>query len=418
MKCKQTANCKQNVKTADYMQMKYLLKFNENEEQKIHRKVIAFLWLIRFGNYKSDLMNIADIGIKQLALNEFVVDEHIIEQILGYSHQFVMDHSVNAANADMNKLMLPYLDEDEWMLTAFEMLFKLDNVWIDWIAEFCIPQLSDVQINKIKASLHSTPSKKEVNKFIRRISIKSFASFCKINLFGKIDSVKMQNIIKDNYENDEELASIIMHANFDIVQAFGNLSTLYNILNDDELNETQIDNILSAIHMRIDGDISSAKLIVNDLLFGKIKWAIDDSIWNNILLAFDPKYPLFRRALNDLFYELATEQHHEKMIFFLKCNRINFDYCLNEDLIEYGLQSLMIENSFHKKATCVQLIGDWIYANYQNETNLIRRKQISQKVIANLANILSSKEVKLHRNNRDQMIIEQYLAQLKSGLSR
>merc|ERR1711933_14593 len=170
--------------------------------------------------------------------------------------------------------------------------------------------------------------------------------------------------------------------------------------------------------MGIKNNINSAKLIVNDLLFNEIEWKADDCIWNNILLAFDSKYPLFCQALNDLFYELTTEEHHIKLIFLLKHNKINFDYCLNNDLIAEGLQSLMIENSFNRRASCVQLIGDWIYKNFQNEENMARKKEISTKVNANLANILSSNEVKLSIIEKDQMIIEQYLAQLKSGLSR
>merc|ERR1712062_110163 len=113
---------------------------------------------------------------------------------------------------------------------------------------------------------------------------KSFDSFCKIDFFGFIDCVRMQSIIKYNYHSDECLKSIIMNANFDIVQTFGCSLTFYNILNDAQMNRMQIENILNGIHLRIGQNINSAKLIINNLLFGNSKkvWKKDENIWENV----------------------------------------------------------------------------------------------------------------------------------------
>ena len=422
----------------DLIQITQIIDDN-HETDMIHHKVIAFLWFIRFGNFKNDLINIVDIGITQLARDEFVIDNDIIEQILEYSHNFVMINTMQTTQQnDMEKLNLSYFDEDKWMINAFEILFKLDNIWIDWIGQYVIPQLTKEQISKIKQNLSENVTDKQWNKFIRRISLKSINSFCKHDIFGVIDTNKMQNIINKNYR-DSDLIPIIINANYDIEQTFGNSKVLFKILNDATMDNVQIDNILNAIHqkIKINKDLNnnnnnneqkenitsnnSEKLLLNDLLFGSVEWKINDSIWRNISLVFNnSKYKYFCAALCDLFYELITEQHHDKFVYFMKNDMIDFNYCLNkEGLIENLLQTLINEEPFDQQASCIQIIGDWIYTNYQNEKDSIRKKEIANKAITVIAKTLTPSSPKQSSQiYREQVIIEQYLQQLKTGLSR
>eukprot|EP01083_Nonionella_stella_P165621 551424_1 len=411
------------------------------DESVLEDKVIAFLWFIRYGNFKTDLVHILGIGIKQLALNEFSVDDGIIELILSYSHHFIVSNTaavcalhimfehmfciwfIQSPN-HMDKLDVVYWDEDQWMMTAFEVLFRLDNLWIDWIAQYVMPQLRKTQIQKIKKNLSENTSDKEWNKFIRRISLKSINSFCKYDIFGVIDTPKMQDIVTKNYRN-EDLVPILSSANYDIQQTFGahghgKSSIFYQIMNDNSMDKIQINAILHAVHLRIDAMESrsnrmlTAKMIINDLLFGVAEWPRNHSIWKNVALAFHSKHKYFCRALNDWFHVLSTEQNHAKLIFFMTYNLIDFDYCLRADLIESALHSLMIEDAFNKKALCVQMIGDWICTNVQNERNPQRKKRIADKaivaIISNLSNIVPS--------DRDNIIISQYLDQLITALSQ
>jgi len=187
------------------------------------------------------------------------------------------------------------------------------------------------------------------------------------------------------------------------------------------MESIQIKNILDAIHCKVQlsENSNSAKLIIYDLLFNVVEWKNNQSIWKNIVFVFDPKYKNFCIALNDLFYELTTEEHHDKFTFFMNHNMMDFNYCLSADLIESGLQSLINEGPFNKKASCIQEIGDWIYTNFERETDDLRKKEIAEKatkaITSNMSNISSSNDMK---HQQDRVIIEQYLDQLKSGLSR
>ncbi len=77
------------------MSIKTILNINNSN---INHKIIAYLWLIRFGNFKNDLFNVKNIGIKQLIRNEFIINQSIIECILSYSHAFIVKNTINKYN--------------------------------------------------------------------------------------------------------------------------------------------------------------------------------------------------------------------------------------------------------------------------------------------------------------------------------
>eukprot|EP01084_Bolivina_argentea_P235101 395721_1 len=316
------------------------------------------------------------------------------------------------------------------MIRAFESLFKLDNIWIEWITKYVLPQLTKIQLNKIRKYLLNINniSNKQWNKIIGRISLKTIVCFSKYHILpANINTIQMQNIIIKHYKNDN-LIQFLISGEYDIIKTFGTNSILYNILNDHSMENIQLDNIINTIHFRIqkliiqnkEKNINAARIIISNLLFSQNEWKINQTIWQNIKLVFNPKYNHFCLTLNDLLYKLLTIQNHYKFIFFMKNNMFDFQYCVNKGLISIALQNLLNEQLFNKKPLCIKLMCDWIYNNFINENDINRKNKIAKIIIScinsYMANILSLSLSPI-KPEKDQVIIEQYLYELKAILN-
>lgn len=377
-----------------------------DDGHKLHGKVAAFLWFIRFGDFKTDLVSIVGVGIAQLARGEFAVGEDIIEEILSYSHHFVMRNTVPTVDDDgcdiddegeLSKLQLSYFDEDYWMQTAFKQLFELDAVWIEWIGRYCFPQLSRRQIEFLKVTL-SDPDV-DISAQIQSLSLSAITSFYKHGIFDGalvlLDSSHVQNLVRKHC-CDEELIAFLRCASFDTVGTFGNSSVLFDIISKKSVEASQLEAILDALHDRVDMNNTVAKVMIRNLLFGAGEWTRGANIWKRISLVFNdaPKRTYFRRALNSVIEELATETHCAKFLFLMNRGLIDFGYCVTHGLFEMSLLRLMTASPFKQKLECAQAIGHWIFHFVRcSKTEMSERTAIAHRTVVILRTLLAAEYV-------------------------
>ncbi len=169
------------------------------------------------------------------------------------------------------------------MIRAFESLLKLDNIWIEWIAEYVLPQLTKLQLDIIKKYWLNNINNKQWNKLIKKWNLKTIISFNKYNIWNKLNTQQMQNIILKYYRNDE-LIQFLIGAEYDIIKVFGTNQILYTILNDNSMENIQFDNIINTIHFRIQKLIihneinrAAAMIVINEIIIN-CEWKINSTI--------------------------------------------------------------------------------------------------------------------------------------------